>query len=111
VLGVRPLAPGFRRWEVAPQPADLAWAQGRVPVPGGTIAVRWERRDGGFRLTVEADCGAGEVAVPLLGASRTIIQDGLVAWDPAAAGAATYAAVRGDAVVFRGVQGRHTWSW
>jgi hypothetical protein len=43
VLGVRPTSPGFRRFEVHPRPADLAWAEGSVPTPHGIIRVAWKR--------------------------------------------------------------------
>ena len=46
VLGVRPLAPGFRRVLIQPQLGGLAWAEGVVPTPQGPIAVRYERREG-----------------------------------------------------------------
>ena len=46
VLGVRPGGPGWRRVIVAPQPCDLAWALGSVPLPrGDRVDVSW-RRDG-----------------------------------------------------------------
>ncbi|WP_222851026.1 alpha-L-rhamnosidase C-terminal domain-containing protein [Phytoactinopolyspora mesophila] len=112
VLGVRPTGPGYRRWEVAPQPADLHWAQGRVPTPGGSIAVRWERTENRFALTVEpSQDGEGEVAVPLLGAAREITMDGEVAWRDGSATGGVSAYQRGDAVVFGGIRGEHTFAW
>ncbi|MFH1024547.1 MAG: alpha-L-rhamnosidase C-terminal domain-containing protein [Planctomycetota bacterium] len=45
VLGVAPLMPGFRVFEVHPRVADLAWARGRVPTPYGTITVGWKTED------------------------------------------------------------------
>ena len=44
VLGVKPLKPGFRTFEVCPTPVDLQWAKGRVPTPQGPIQVAWERK-------------------------------------------------------------------
>ncbi|RTE09894.1 family 78 glycoside hydrolase catalytic domain [Paenibacillus whitsoniae] len=42
VLGVRSLAPGWRKVEIAPIPGDLTWAKGSVPHPaGGRIDVAW----------------------------------------------------------------------
>jgi len=41
VLGVKPVAPGYTEWRVAPVTLDLKWARGRVPVPGGEISVAW----------------------------------------------------------------------
>jgi alpha-L-rhamnosidase len=43
LLGVRPTAPGFAAFEVAPPPTGLTMAQGTVPTPPGTIAVAWTR--------------------------------------------------------------------
>lgn len=43
ILGVKPLRPAFRLFEVCPTPADLKWARGRVPAPHGLIHVAWER--------------------------------------------------------------------
>lgn len=112
VLGISPTAAGFRRWAVAPQPADLQWAQGRVPVPGGSISSRWDRRDGGFVLTVDAPRrGIGEVAVPLLGADREIALDGRVVWRGGRPVGGVHATRRGDAVVFSGIRGNHTFAW
>ena len=44
VLGVKPLSPGFRAFEICPTPVDLQWAKGRVPTPQGPIQVAWERK-------------------------------------------------------------------
>ncbi|GAB3692095.1 alpha-L-rhamnosidase C-terminal domain-containing protein [Nocardiopsis oceani] len=119
VLGVRPTAPGYRRWRVAPQVADLAWSQGRVPTPGGSLAVRWERDEDSFTLTVEPSEGEGEVVVPLSGRDRRIAVDGVVLWDgvratDAAGSESTGTGVprlSGDGVVFPGVRGPHTFAW
>lgn len=59
VLGVRPTADGWTKVRVAPQPGDLQWAKGAVPLPGdGRIDVRWEIRKEGdesvFQLEVVA---------------------------------------------------------
>jgi hypothetical protein len=53
-LGVRPTAPGFRRWIVAPQAAGsgLRWARGRVPTPHGPLTVSWRLSAGRLRVTV-----------------------------------------------------------
>lgn len=112
VLGVRPTAPGYRRWKVAPQPSGLVWAQGRVPTPDGGIAVRWVHVDDTFRLTVEAPANSeGEVAVPQLGEPRAIAMDGELVWRPDRAAIGIDAMVRRDAVVFSGIRGDHTFAW
>ena len=76
VLGVRPVAPGFRTWLVAPTPADLSWAQGRVQTPRGPITVRWQHNAAGFTLTVSGPTG-GFVGIPLLARSRALWRDGI----------------------------------
>lgn len=54
ILGVVPTSPGFRTFDVRPQPGPLAWANGVVPTPQGDIRLTWEKKDGGLsiRLTV-----------------------------------------------------------
>ncbi|MEU8873767.1 alpha-L-rhamnosidase C-terminal domain-containing protein [Streptomyces javensis] len=116
VLGVRPLADGYRGWAVEPEPVDLRWAQGDVPVPAGTLSVRWRRGagDDSFVLTVRAPEGTtGRVAVPLLHKDRTIAVDGRVAWrnDRPAGDAGRGAHRVGDTVVFEGVRGTATFAW
>ncbi|MEQ3552812.1 alpha-L-rhamnosidase C-terminal domain-containing protein [Pseudonocardia nematodicida] len=117
VLGVRPRAPGYRRFVVAPRTSGLRWAQGHVPAPGGGLTVRWEHRrdDAGetFRLTVVVPGGAhGHVVVPLQGADRTIAVDGEVVWDhggPVAGGPAARPVDGG--VELPAGPGTHTWAW
>lgn len=43
VLGVRPGEPGFKSVIVAPALGDLKRASGQVPIPAGTVAVRFQR--------------------------------------------------------------------
>jgi hypothetical protein len=58
VLGVRPGGPGFRPVVVEPHPADLRWARGTVPTPGGPVQVRWENLpDRPFGLHIQAPPG------------------------------------------------------
>jgi len=56
ILGVKRGSEGWRTVEIAPQPCDLTWAEGVVPLPqGGHIAVSWEvRPDRSLKLRVEA---------------------------------------------------------
>jgi alpha-L-rhamnosidase len=114
VLGAAPASPGFSTWSVAPQPGDLAWAQGAVPTPHGTLAVRWRRGAGGrsFALTVKAPGGtSGEVAVPLLGPDRTIKRNGVVVWRSGAAARGISARRGGNAVIFAAQRGSQSFSW
>jgi hypothetical protein len=43
VLGVMPVEPGWKRVRIAPCPANLDYARGKVPSPLGLIQVEWER--------------------------------------------------------------------
>ena len=114
VLGVRPLADGYREWAIEPHPADLQWAQGEVPSPAGSLSVRWKRgeHDSSFLLTVDAPDGtSGQVGVPLLRAPRTIAMDGRIVWQEEKAVSPATAHREGDAVIFTGIAGRHTFAW
>jgi len=75
VLGVVPSTPGFRTWTVAPRPGSLRWAEGDVPTPHGTIAVRWARSPGSGRFSLQVSAPAhtrGTVAVPVGKAGATV---------------------------------------
>ena len=99
VLGIRPTAPGYRRWIIAPQPGNLRFAQGDAPTPRGPISSRWRRGGGSFKLTIVAPRGtSGVVKVPAPRHARTIAVDGKV----------VKAKRRGGVVRFSKVRGRHT---
>ena len=53
VLGLRPTEPGYRRWKFDPHPGNLAFAEGKVPTPRGTIDVRWERVGDKLRCRIQ----------------------------------------------------------
>lgn len=59
LLGIRPLAPGWEKVLVAPEPCGLAWAEGSAPHPeAGSIDVRWEiGEDGTMDLRIAAPKG------------------------------------------------------
>ncbi len=54
-LGVRPTAPGYRTFEVAPNPGGLDWFEGTVPVGAGNVSVRL--KDGFLEVCADADGG------------------------------------------------------
>ena len=65
VLGIAPASPGYATWQVAPQPGNLAWAQGQAPTPHGPITVKWGQRAGTFDLSVTAPRGtSGTITIP-----------------------------------------------
>jgi hypothetical protein len=47
VLGIKPVAPGFKRVRISPQLGNLQWAEGTYPTPRGPIYVRHERQPDG----------------------------------------------------------------
>jgi hypothetical protein len=59
LLGIRPIAPGWRRVLVAPEPCGLEWAEGSVPLPGeGRIDVSWRvEANGRMRLEIRTPAG------------------------------------------------------
>lgn len=56
VLGITPTAPGFAEVAIRPALGDLAWAEGEVPTPHGTIHARWTA---GAEVTGEVELPAG----------------------------------------------------
>ena len=61
ILGVRPVAPGWRQVIIDPQPGDLLWAEGVVPTPHGDIHVRWEKKKGELLLNYQLPPGVSVV--------------------------------------------------
>ncbi len=59
VLGVQPTAAGFATWSVQPHPGSLAWVEGDVPTPHGTIAVRWAQDRSAHRFAAQVTGPAG----------------------------------------------------
>jgi len=108
VLGIRPTAPGYRHWIVAPQPGDLRFAQGQAPTPHGPLASRWRHGGRSFKLTVAGPRGtSGVVEVPVLPRAQTIALDGKVVWShghPVGA----HVRRRGGVIRFKKVAGQHT---
>ncbi len=115
LLGIQPTGPGYSTWSIAPQPGTLNWAQGQVPTPSGTPVVsRWQAggNASSFELTMSAPAGtAGTVAVPELGASRVIAEDGQIVWAGGAPVGGVSATEANGAVVFANVSGAHTFAW
>lgn len=55
LLGVKPLAPGFREFSIAPQSGGLRMCNGSIPTPHGSIQMTWSRSRGVLR---------GEISIP-----------------------------------------------
>jgi hypothetical protein len=54
VLGVEPLAPGFKRFRVRPHPAGLPGADGRIPTPAGALTISWRRHGARLKVACQA---------------------------------------------------------
>ena len=77
-MGVRPLAPGWSRVLVQPQPASLAWAQAKVPTIRGPVRARFENTPERFRLELRLPANtSARVALPL-GSRRS--RRGVAVW-------------------------------
>jgi alpha-L-rhamnosidase len=84
VLGVQPVAPGYRTWLVQPQPGSLSWAEGQVPTPHGPITVKWgsQTSQGQFTIQVQPPAATtGTIDVPTSGKGAVITVSGSVVWD------------------------------
>lgn len=84
LLGVVPTGLGFNRYDVMPHPGDVAWAQGRVPTPRGSIDVAWnyDEDEGVFSLELATPAGTtGRIGVPTFGKRITVNVDGREIWN------------------------------
>ena len=75
VLGPTAVDPGYRTWQVKPQPTTLEWAQGQVPTPYGALSVKWAQHIGSsqFHMQVVSPAGTvGHVWVPLASATTSV---------------------------------------
>ncbi|PVI03304.1 glycoside hydrolase family 78 protein [Periconia macrospinosa] len=66
VLGVKPVAPGYSEWRIAPLTLGLEWAWGRFPVPEGEITIAWNATGGVInKMEIMSPYGTkGTVALP-----------------------------------------------
>ena len=84
ILGIQPIADGWKRFRVAPHLGSLAWAAAAVPAGESTIEVEARREPGGLGLTVVCPPGLGaEVHLP---ASTELQVNGVVVWSGGRAG-------------------------
>ena len=88
-LGAAPLAPGWARWRLAPQPSTLASIAAAVPTPGGMVALTW---------TASALGGARNATVTLTVLAGQAAQVCLPVPPPALPGPATTDVLRVDGV-------------
>jgi len=82
VLGIAPVAAGYRTWLVQPHPGDLAWTEGQAPTKYGPITVDWGRSSSrAFAMHVVAPRGtSGTIAVPTFGKDVDVRVNGRLVW-------------------------------
>lgn len=69
-------------WQVAPQPGDVNWARGVVPLPAGMLTISWTQElPATLALDVTAPVGTqGSILLPVTGETRVWLNEQLV-WD------------------------------
>lgn len=82
LLGIQPLAGGYRTWTIAPHPGDVAWAQGQEATAFGPIGVNWARNSTSFTLQATVpNLTSGTIAIPLADpAASTVSVNGAIVW-------------------------------
>jgi len=53
ILGVQPVAAGFKKLVIAPQPGNLQWAKGKVHTPKGVVSINWKTAGEAFDIDVQ----------------------------------------------------------
>jgi alpha-L-rhamnosidase len=84
ILGIRPLADGWKRFSVAPHLGSLEWAAATVPAGAQNIEVEARRSPAGLTLTVI--CSPGLSAEVTLPTSTELRANGVVIWSGGRAG-------------------------
>lgn len=73
VLGVQPIAPGYRKVQIRPDLAGLQWARGAFPTPHGLIRVSLQQR----ATIVDIPAGMdAEILLPAAGHSHHVLANG-----------------------------------
>jgi alpha-L-rhamnosidase len=73
---VRPLAPGYSKILIAPQPGALKWIRGKVPTPLGAVSVSWNSDTASLDIEVPPGATASVELPSHFGAGNGIILDG-----------------------------------
>jgi hypothetical protein len=117
VLGVEPVAPGFRSWRIEPHGGTLTWVQGRVPTPKGPLSAWWRRVGSAaaprrYTVALSAPTGTtGDVAMPVPDRGVVFV-DGRRVWKSGAtSGRVHFDAVTGRLVVEGLGAGSHLIRW
>jgi len=104
VLGIQPVAAGYKTWSVKPQPGSLSWTEGQAPTPHGPLVVKWSHNTSAseFSMLVTAPKGtSGTISVPTFGSNVDVVVNGRTVWSDghAAQGAHGMSAVLTDGYV------------
>ena len=68
ILGIKPVAPGFRHFEIIPHlPAGLNWVDGEMPTPAGSIHAAFDIRTGKCAVRIPPNLIADKIAIPKTG--------------------------------------------
>lgn len=83
ILGVQPLAPGYRELLIRPRALGLTQASGRVPTPAGDVVVQWRHSPTRWEVAVELPAGVvATVELPRQGWNReTLMVEGDPVWE------------------------------
>lgn len=75
MFGIIPLEPGFRQFQIKPQPASLEWAKLITPTIKGPVSVEFHRNVNIFEMTVQVPVNTtAKVYVPMSGAKNIIVK-------------------------------------
>jgi alpha-L-rhamnosidase len=75
MFGIIPLEPGFRQFQIKPQPALLEWAKLTTPSIKGPISVEFNRNGSRFEMTVQIPVNTtADVYVPMDGARDIMVK-------------------------------------
>src|SRR5690606_31706862 len=77
LLGINASSPGFRTFEIKPQPAgDLTWAKGHYDAVVGRISSEWEIEGTSFNLKVSVPANTqARIYVPAI-SGKNVIENG-----------------------------------
>ncbi len=78
MFGIVPLEPAFNKFQIKPQPADLAWGELKIPSIKGTISVSFKQDSDSFEFTANIPANTqAKVYVPLVdGDSHLVTHNG-----------------------------------
>jgi hypothetical protein len=77
VLGIQPVAGGFKKVAIRPDLCDLKWARGSEPCPQGVIKVDYRHDDSDFKASIEIPEGVtAQVSMPVDRGDGSVQVDG-----------------------------------